>query len=435
MRPGVWYDGAFRRGPTLLPVALMCVTVTAGCDVTNPGPVQDKFLDEPPSHAPLVRGAERTLVQAVDRLAIMSALPAREIFPSGQGTGGLGNMISQAGQILPEHTGTQWSFLQQARWISEDAIRRFAELDNVDATTLTRAYLWAGYAYRTFGELFCEAAYDGEAAVAPTVSLTRSEEAFTNALGVAPNSDLRSAALAGRAQARAALGDWGGAANDASDVPQEFALQLSGDDGGDLNVRNQIFYAVADLPYRNFSLHFTFWYDYYLDTGDPRVAWESFEGIPFANGSWPGYGLVPWSRPLKHNSPDFPFTLSSGQEMLLIRAEATLVQNPGGWQQALDLINQVRESYTSDKTGEAMEAWPARSLEDTWTALMVERGAVLFLEGRRLHDVRRWENAGVPGDLQMPDFESRSHLFVETEQSRCFPIPQSEIDANPNVSH
>ena len=433
MRPGAEGRGSRHRA-LFFPIALICATAAAGCDVTNPGPVQDQFLDEPPSHAPLVRGAERTLVQAVDRLAIMSALPAREIFPSGQGTGGLGNILSQAGLILPEHTGTQWAFLQQAQWIAGDAVRRFARLDNVSAETLTRAHLWAGYAYRVFGELFCEAAYDGGPAVAPSVSLTRSEESFTSALQVAPTTELRSAALAGRAQARVALGDWAGAANDASDVAQDFALQVSGDDGGDLAVRNQIFYAVADLPYRNFSIHFTYWYDYYLETGDPRVAWESFDDIPFANGSWPGFGLVPWSRPVKHSTPDYPFTLSSGQEMLLIRAEAILVQSPGNWQQALDLINQVRESYTSHNTNEAMEPWPANSLADTWTALMVERGAELFLEGRRLFDVRRWEDAGVPGDIQMPDFTSLSHLFVETEQSRCFPIPQSELDANPNLN-
>ncbi|MSR36421.1 MAG: hypothetical protein EXR95_07225, partial [Gemmatimonadetes bacterium] len=282
--------------------AAVLSAVLGGCDVTNPGPVQDEFLDVAASHAPLVRGAERTLAQAITRLALMGALPAREIFPSGQGTDGLGNIVSQAGRILPEHSGPMWNYLQQSRWVSEDAIARFTQPGYVvKPEIVTQARLWAGYSNKIFGENFCEVVFNAGAALAPSEALKRAEKHFADALAGATTDAHRNAAYAGRAQTRLALANWSGAVEDATRVPVDFVLQVQGTGGGELDVRNLIFFAVADLPYRNFSMHFTNAYDYYLATGDPRAAWESPAGKPYANGSWPGYGLVPFSRPLKHN--------------------------------------------------------------------------------------------------------------------------------------
>src|SRR5690606_38561286 len=51
--------------------------------------------------------------------------------------------------------------------------------------------------------------------------------------------------------------------------------------------------------------------------------------------------------------------------------------------------NRVRN--ISDKTGLPLEPWTANNLDDAWTFLMRERGIELWLEGRRLADMRRWE--------------------------------------------
>lgn len=424
-----------RHGAARLSGAALLLAALTGCDVTNPGPVQDEFLDAAASHAPLVRGAERTLTQAITRLALMGALPAREIFPSGQGTDGLGNIVSQAGNILPEHSGPMWNYLQQSRWIAEDAITRFTQPSYaVKPEILTQARLWAAYANKIFGENFCEVVFNGGPAQQPVEALKRAEKQFGEALQGATTDEHRHAAYAGRAQTRMALGNWSGAVEDAARVPADFQLQVQGTSGSELDVRNLIFFAVADLPYRNFSMHFTHAYDYYLQTGDPRAAWESPPGKPYANGSWPGYGLVPFSRPLKHNRDDYPFTLASGREMILIRAEAILVQAPANWQQAMELVNQVHTRFKSTKTGQNLAPLAATSLAEAWTALMQERGVELLLEGKRLFDIRRWEQAKVPGKINLPDFESKSTLFKQTPQSRCFPIPQAELDRNPNLA-
>ncbi|MGH7448043.1 MAG: hypothetical protein ACREK1_08060, partial [Longimicrobiales bacterium] len=71
-----------------------------------------------------------------------------------------------------------------------------------------------------------------------------------------------------------------------------------------------------------------------------------------------------------------------------------------------------------------------------WTALARERGIVLWLEGRRMNDRRRWAEADRPitfHPLELPSTDPAvgSHL---AQQDLCFPIPPSEQDTNPNVS-
>jgi hypothetical protein len=56
-----------------------------------------------------------------------------------------------------------------------------------------------------------------------------------------------------------------------------------------------------------------------------------------------------------------------------------------------------------------------------WTALKRERGIELWLEGRRLGDLRRWIEDGSPSTV------------VELAGSTCFPIGRSELTTNPNL--
>jgi hypothetical protein len=62
---------ALRAGVlTVLALAL------AGCEVTNPGPVQDEFLDLPDAHQALVNGAGSRLVQAISYMGMQGASSA-----------------------------------------------------------------------------------------------------------------------------------------------------------------------------------------------------------------------------------------------------------------------------------------------------------------------------------------------------------------------
>ncbi|MBW3554814.1 MAG: hypothetical protein KY466_14980, partial [Gemmatimonadetes bacterium] len=59
----------------------------------------------------------------------------------------------------------------------------------------------------------------------------------------------------------------------------------------------------------------------------------------------------------------------------------------------------------------------------------------LWLEGRRLGDMRRWDAESQPGtyhplERASGDIDQGSHVV---RQDLCFPIPPSEQETNPNV--
>ncbi len=418
------------RGATVLLLG-MAALATAGCDVTNPGPVQDEFLNLPASHEALVTGAERMLVQSMNRVAYSGAVVAREIFPGGETTGGL-TARQQGGALPDDEVGDHWEFTQKARFIAEDAIRRFTTVaESYDPAVLAQAYIWAGYANRLLGENFCEVIFDGGAPEPAENALLRAEEQFTQALAIAGLTDAkRYAALAGRAQVRLLMDDWEGAVADAAGVPTDFVLVVDAD-GADVDSRNHIYWSNANLPYRQFTMHFTYYYDYYKQTHDPRVAWKEYPDQPVANASLAGYGQVPWSQDQKYTGVGSDYRMATGREMRLIEAEVLL--RSGDWQQAMEKINGIRTAVDRDDTQTPLQPWAAASLDEAWTAYMRERGIELHLEARRLADLRRWEADNVPGDVNLPDFESKSSIFSAAPRAQCFPIPRSERDANPNA--
>jgi hypothetical protein len=125
-------------------------------------------------------------------------------------------------------------------------------------------------------------------------------------------------------------------------------------------------------------------------------------------------GKTPYYRQQKYldNGADVP--LAKGTEMLMIRAEARLRANDisGAW----TLVNLQRAFYS-------MAALPVpATIEAAWATFQVERAAVLWLEGRRFWDLRRW-NAEAP-PIKNTYMDSRD---------KCFPTSVEERIANPNI--
>lgn len=409
-------------------VALLVLGASA-CDfeVTNPGPVQDDFLNEPSAFVAVVNGAIRSLNEGLNYVAFHGAAVTRELHPTGQ-TGQFGiEPRNSLGILDPNEQGTPWSNTHRGRWLAEDGLRRFQEVlptaEFESNRFVGQAYLWAGFANRMLGENMCAAVFDKGPEQPREDYLTRAEEQLTRAMAIgntAGEAATVQAARAARAAVRVSLGDWAGAVADASTIPDDFVIQMPYFDVGNEFQFNRIAHAGANQPYKAHTVWGTPYETYFAETGDPRTAYEITGQV--GTGALDCCGSVPFYRQMKFSRAT-GIDLATGTEMRLIEAEALL--RDGDWEGGLAKINQVRARA-------GVDPWEVTGLEATWTALKRERGVDLWMEGRRLNDLRRWQAEGTPGALDPREVPGTdSHL---TQQDLCFPISQAERDTNPNLS-
>jgi hypothetical protein len=291
--------------------------------------------------------------------------------------------------------------------------------------------VYAGYANRLLGESMCEAVIDGSGAMPNSTFFTRAESLFTKALTVtggtpATVTSLTNAAYAGRAAARVHLGKWAEAVTDAGQVPIAFVYNMPYFSLGQDDQRNRIFWAAGNTresgsAYRAHTQWNTWYYDYRTASNDPRV--------PITVTTQKGdaaiecCGLVNWYPEAKHTASASPIRLASGREMRLIEAEAKLRGSDIAG--AFTLINTVRTN-----AGASALTVPA-AMDEAWRLFKRERGIELWLEARRLGDLRRWKADNTPGTLDpLESVGAAAHL---TSQSLCFPIGRSERETNPNL--
>jgi hypothetical protein len=398
-------------------------------DVTNPGPVQAKFLNDPAARAAIVNGAGRDLSDALNHTAYITAAVTRELFPDGS-TGSFGiSTQEQIGHFITEESGEFWDPMNRARFEAEDGARRFLALYGPTAYAKLKEAgqisLWAGYANRMFGENMCDAVFDGGPKQPSTDYLTRADSELTAAMTIAAaagDNTTATAARAARAAVRMDLGRWTDAVADATAIADNFVFQMPYYIT-DSDQYNRIFWATANSPYRAHTVYNTFYQDYYTQTQDPRVPWTQDPKTPFGDAAVLNLGRLPWYAEQKYAKRDAAINLSSGWEMRLIEAESKLRNNdvPG----ALALVNKHRVAL-------GLAPWTATTAADAWTALKRERGIELWMEARRLNDLRRWKAGSTPGVLSDFEVAGGAKSYLATDQSVCIPIAIEETQTNPN---
>ncbi len=416
---------------------LIAGAASCNTDVSNPGPVQDEFLSDRNAASAMVNGAGRALSAGLNWIGYTGAAVAREVHPAGS-TGSFGiTQRWQNGELNGDDAdlNTHWEQAQRARWQAEEALRRLEaagppppgslQTPAQYANLLQLGYLYAGYANRLLGENMCECVIDGSGALPIATFFTRAESLFTKAIAITGGTPATitaqaQAAYAGRASVRVHLNKWTEAVTDAGQVPIAFVFNMSYFNIGNDDQRNRIAWAIGNTPYRAHTNWGTWYYDYKVATSDPRV--------PITITTLTGdaaiecCGRVAFYPEAKHSTSASPIRLASGREMRLIEAEAKLRNND--LTGAMTSINAVRTNATAATI-------TAADITEGWRLLKRERGIELWLEGRRLGDLKRWKAATTPGALDpLESVGATSHL---ARQDLCFPIARSERETNPNL--
>lgn len=274
--------------------------------------------------------------------------------------------------------------LSTARSVAEEAL---AGLDLSSTTQvpdrdrlLGLAALYSGFVHAAFGEAFCEARFEGGAALTPLQLMEVAEDRFTIAFTMAQRAaddETMYAALMGRARVRLPQGKREEAANDARRVPRDFILYLGRQDMPE-GAQNDIF--MANNVSRVATVDPDYWGVAWEGVPDPRVPVQD-------TGETGADGVTPLHVQGKYTWEGAGIPLATWEEAQLIVAEVE------GGAVAREIINELH--YRAgiplfQATDEALVQAQVRE----------ERRRELFLEGRRLGDLRRfgtaaeWNRAG-----------------------------------------
>jgi starch-binding outer membrane protein, SusD/RagB family len=409
-----------------------------GCDlgVSSPALIPEDDLFVPEAAEFLVNGARYTFNNAITGTGAggvisVSAALTDELTHVGSWVPPREISNGEPGNESPENQ-SHWGQSSRARWQAEDAVNKMNQvLDNPGSNPwMALGLLYAGFSNRLLGDMFCEAVIDGGSLQPHTAFHERGEGHFTNAIQVADNAgraDYRNAAYAGRAQVRMMLGDWAGAVADADQVPTDFTFvhPMSDNSGAE---GNGVFewaaltsgqYSVWATPFAEWGLDVTGT----LETeGDPRAAFRHRPNMGGGSPQRPYYFIE------KYTSRNDDIAIAKGTEMRLIEAEALL--RGGNVDDAVDKINEVRAHH-------GLADASAANAAEAWELLMKERGLELWLEGRRLPDLRRWAaNADTRaritttawrlGEVARPVYDATPF---------CLRISTNEIFSNPNLAN
>lgn len=396
-------------------VTLLATLALGGCglfEVTNPGPLDDEELNVPEAVPGLITGMSADLSVALGNLQEISGIAGDDIWHGGSYTA---QGLWVRGVLNPDDLDGDWGRMHRARWVAEDGIRR---LQNIAGYTYggdtfsARANLYAGFANRMLGEHACYAVYDGGPEEDYRTHFSRAEGYFSEALDIATtlnNTALKNAALAGRAQVKAAQNKWDEAAQDAQLVPATFVYNAAFSTN---TSRESNDFVSETWVRREYSVFNSPWAAVF---GDPRAPWDTIKTSSGAIQKGQD-GRTNYFRQRKFTDLGSDVPLAKGAEMRLIQAEAAL-RGPGAdVSAAWGFVNQARSVYNM-----APLPVPA-SVAAAWPILQFERAATLWLETRRFWDLRRFNAETGPARIDFLD-----------SRDKCFPTSTEERRANPNI--
>jgi starch-binding outer membrane protein, SusD/RagB family len=439
-------ESIFRRAAACSAAA--AVLLTAACDigVSNPAEIEAGDLETPAAVPAIVNGARHsfslyTTINGGGGIYTASALLAGELTHAGSWVPLREISNGLPGNASPENQ-SHWN-MSQARWQAEDALEKAQRLvaNPAGDQWVALAALYAGFSNRVMGEMFCDAVINGGGREPHTAFSERAIGYFGTAAQVAQagnHANLRLAALAGRAQARMMLNQWTEAVADAGQVPTNFVyahIHSENSPNEQNGVHNWSFRGDNGFQTTVWGTPFEQWGRRTGTTdGDPRATYTVMTNAQ-GNPTMGGDSRRPFWRADKYPARDSNIPLAKGTEMRLIEAEALL--RAGDVPGAIGKINDVR-------TFRSLPAVAAATADEAWPLLIRERGVELWLEGRRLGDLRRWA-------AHAPARPHASHLVprglaagqpaandprqnVLDAAPLCLRVSTNEVFSNPNLA-
>jgi hypothetical protein len=443
----------------VLAAAVLTLGVGIGAcsfEATNPGPIPNGDLDDPGAWTALVRGVLYNISRGDGIDAFYAAVVAKEYGTSGRVNATKLPLVF--GQLTPDDMSRNaWDWSQGARWQAEDGARRVQRVLGAGAANNKfngQFLMYAALANRILAENYCEAVIDGGPKQPNAVYLARADSEATQAITVASaatpvDATTRDAARGIRASIRLYQGRFAEAAADAALVPTGFRI-VAPFDAATHNLIVEENDAAIGGQFRAHTVWRTYFENYYRQTGDPRVQWDSSTATPPVRfGEFSG---IIWYRQQKYSLTTgglgSPITLVSGREARLIEAEVALRNSD--MTTAMNLINGIRRTVKSNGGTLVAEAaqlpdYPApANLNEAWMDLFHERRIELWLEARSMGDMRRWVADGTWGTFIVPGTygnngatANATTLSSEDIADRirlCIPLNRGERQTNPNLS-
>ena len=431
--------------------ALVAALASTGCDesifdVKNPGRILDDDLNTAQGVKSLVTGMSADFSASYDDLSFTTARLSDEIVGSGSyfSTGRY-----RRGLFDSEDSNGFWAGVQRARWVAEAGLIRMRNIEGYqfDGNPETaRAHLFGGLANRWFGENFCQVIFSqpyddenpGPAGEIDTGDPMERDAAFRRAIALferaiqnaGGDSDIVNAAEGGLAQVYMGLGDFSNAVAHSAKVPTDFvfAAAYSSNSGRETS-------QIWNETHGRHEVSAWMTLAGTVGAGDPRTPWTDCSaegsGCPSGNGA---DGQTIHVRQEKYPTRDDDIPLVKGTEMRLIEAEAALMA--GDLAGAMAKINEMRAHHgldplESDGTIGSITGGDGGGANMTsmsgWDILDRERHLTLWLEGRRLWDLHRWDH---------PHLDGGGVVYEATVARRasCMPISLDECQVNEKVS-
>jgi starch-binding outer membrane protein, SusD/RagB family len=491
--------GGRRSWRALVPVAVVGL-LTAGCDleVFSPSTVDEATLDTHNSIEALWSGAMGQVSHigpgqaGVGGFFTFGALRTDEMVHSGHPNGSTSNFgplphlraYSDGAPIDPnwEPVDQLWNQSMMTRYVADFGVERSRQIyesfkdDPVAAVRdkvtrdLIRMYAWAGVAYRVLGDHLCHAVIDGGPAQPREVFYERGLALVTEGIQFAEENQVLdvdeigvTAAYAVRAQLNMLLGHWNAVEADAAQVPTAYSgLRTEHTTTEPADRQRQYMFWLNYTEDR----HMTPWGTPFLEWG-----WNVAQSAGYRNDFRAPYR---WIRTNANPHREFgtddrrPFyrkdlpggagytttgaavaiSLGKGTEMRIIEAEAALRRGDIAGMTAK--LNELRTWYNASPGGHfERDGRPLpmldepESMEEAWAVLMRDRGVDLWMEGRRLADIRRWavDPGFVPttvvreaaGGVGVPPSEDVRRNVLDIPGEFCMPIGATERRLNPNL--